>query len=267
MEKTKKQLRLAGVPEHFNFPIHLGINKGLLDIDILWSDFSTGTGGMLQALEQKEVDAALILSEGAVKNLDKGFYDILGVYVESPLNWGLHCHPKAELIVDRESLPGLKYGISRLGSGSHLMAKVHAKTLGIELSEDQFVIVNNLPGAIEAFEANKIDLFLWEKFTTQPFVDAERLGRVGVYPSPWPCFVLVCHKDLPYTDRILLNTGIKNSLDAFFKLSNDAAVKQISDMYKLEVAQLNEWIKITKWAKLKPLKQEIVNLINEALSI
>jgi len=61
-------LRIGSVPEHFNLPWRLAISSGSLDTDELrtkWTDFPSGTGEMVRALNADEVDIAILLSEGS----------------------------------------------------------------------------------------------------------------------------------------------------------------------------------------------------------
>ena len=64
-----KRLRLAGVPEHFNYPWELADQAGLyrdLGVNVQFIEEPGGTGAMCQALARGDVDAALLLTEGAV---------------------------------------------------------------------------------------------------------------------------------------------------------------------------------------------------------
>ena len=86
--------RVAGVPEHFNAPWHIAKDNGAFEkagFDVRWSTVSTGTGAMCKALAAKEIDMALVLTEGACADIMKGGdHKIVGVYVQSPLCWGVH---------------------------------------------------------------------------------------------------------------------------------------------------------------------------------
>ena len=125
-----KTIKIAGVPEHFNLPWQLCIENGEFEnegIDLQWTDIPEGTGKMCQMLRDGETDIAVILSEGIVKDIVGGNpSSIVQVYVESPLIWGIHvaANSKFENLSDLENT---KTAISRLGSGSHLMAFVNAQ--------------------------------------------------------------------------------------------------------------------------------------------
>jgi ABC-type nitrate/sulfonate/bicarbonate transport system substrate-binding protein len=194
-------LNIGGVPEHFNLPWHLAIEEGRFSdagIDLHWVDCPGGTGEMAQGLAEGKLDLALPLSEGAVAGIARGVpMRILQWYVLSPLIWGIHV-PAVSDIDSLEALRGQRFAISRYGSGSHLMAFVSARQMGWDPADGlRFVEVGNLDGAIESFRHGQAEGFLWERFTTQPYVDQGLMRRVGECPTPWPAFALAaserCH--------------------------------------------------------------------------
>src|SRR6185437_1743831 len=140
---------VGGVPEHFNLPWQLAIKNGLFEekgITVNWKSYSTGTGAMCADLRNTSLDIAVLLTEGIVADIAKGNPSrIIQVYVKSPLMWGIHVAASSN-IHELSQLKGKRYAISRFGSGSHLMAFVDAKLRGWSLTEDQFVIVNNMDG-------------------------------------------------------------------------------------------------------------------------
>ncbi|MFK8016311.1 MAG: ABC transporter substrate-binding protein, partial [Gammaproteobacteria bacterium] len=87
-------LRIGGVPEHFNLPWRLLLESGDLrraGIDASWRDFGEGTGSMAAALDNNDIDMAMLLTEGAVAAIAKGGrFRIVSVYTKSPLIWGIH---------------------------------------------------------------------------------------------------------------------------------------------------------------------------------
>jgi hypothetical protein len=70
---------------------------------------------------------------------------IVQVYVESPLIWGIHVAANSgyKTISDIETR---KSPISRLGSGSQLMAFVNADNQAWETDNLQFEIINTMDG-------------------------------------------------------------------------------------------------------------------------
>jgi len=245
-------LRLGGVPEHFNLPIHLAKERGEFEkrgIDLEWKTFPGGTGQMTKALRNGEVDACILLTEGIIKDIIKGNPSkIVSVYVQTPLIWGVHTGANNPLNNYNEIFDK-RYAISRFGSGSNLMAIVDANSQGFEIKEEQFVVIKNLDGALESLKANDSDVFYWEKYTTKPFVDKGDLKRLGEYLTPWPCFVIAVRNEVLETqpDNIvrMLRT-IHDSTDSFMQDPN--AIDLVSKRYDQKKKDVERWFHSTEWA-------------------
>src|SRR5690554_8217941 len=89
-----KDLIIGGVPEHFNFSWYLTLKaksyqeKG---INLRWKDYAGGTGEMNNELRNKEIDLAVILTEGIVRDIIQGnTCKIVQVFVKSHLIWGVN---------------------------------------------------------------------------------------------------------------------------------------------------------------------------------
>jgi ABC-type nitrate/sulfonate/bicarbonate transport system substrate-binding protein len=246
------KLRIGGVPEHFNLPWHLAIEHGTakrVGAVAEWQEFPGGTGAMAAALREREIDAALLLTEGAVAAIaSAGGFRIVSLYTESPLLWGIHVPAQSKLERSAD-LEGRRYAISRHGSGSHLMACVHARTRGWAPTALEFVTVGDLDGAVRAFDEGRAEIFFWEKFMTKPLVDTGRFRRVGEFAAPWPAFVLCMADALGPGERHALAAWLRSALEAAAALvarADSAAL--IAQRYGLEAADVTEWLTVTRWA-------------------
>jgi len=251
MISSYTQIRVGGVPEHFNLPWHLAIENQKFEnqkITLQWQDFPDGTGAMCKALRHQEIDIAVILTEGIITDIANGNPSkILQYYVLSPLLWGIHV-PADSSYQKTEDLEGKIHAISRLGSGSHLMAYVNAHQQNWNLTDLKFEIINNLIGARKALKNHQADAFLWEKYTTQPFVDNGEFRRVGVCPTPWACFVLAVRNDVleekPEAIKAVQQV-INQSCAEITQIPN--LVEVISQRYQLKPKNVVEWLKLTQW--------------------
>jgi len=248
-------LRVAGVPEHFNAPFHLANERGLYKeqgVNFEWAMTPEGTGAMAQALESGKVDLAVMLSEGAVARCAAGArFKVVGTYVQSPLRWGIHVRNGSPLkrIAD---LKGKMFGVSRMLSGSHLMAHVLAHQQGWDAAADAPVkVVNTMDGARAAMALGEIDVWLWEKFTTKHLVDSGEWDIIGEVPTPWPCFCFAA------SDRALIEkeAEIRAVVEAtggvcreFKSNSNGATTAYVSKHHRLDNADATEWLSGTEWA-------------------
>ncbi|KAJ9088742.1 hypothetical protein DSO57_1020146 [Entomophthora muscae] len=100
---------------------------------------------------------------------------------------------------DFESLEELPnpptFGISRLGSGSHVMSYCLASKQGWDSETIAFQVLGDLAGLASGVKESKADLFLWEKFTTKPLYDSGSLKYIGEIVAPWLSFIIVTHQN------------------------------------------------------------------------
>ena len=262
-------LTVAGVPEHFNYPWYLSLkNKEYTknNINLRWKDFPGGTGAMCKALRTGEVDIAIVLTEGIIKDIAAGNPSkILQTYIETPLIWGIHVSATSSF-QKTEDLEHATLAISRFGSGSHLMAIVNAHQQGWNIEKLQFKVVGDLQGGIDALVNGDADYFMWEHFTTKPFVDNGTFRRIGNCPSPWPCFVLAVRDEVLTRNFKEIQTVLKiiNTINKDFRktLHIDAI---LADRYQQELHDIQKWLKITEWNAGKPITKNLITRIQNKM--
>ena len=268
-----KTIKIVGVPEHFNLPWHLAIENGDFEkenIDLQWTDVPEGTGKMCQMLRDGETDIAVILTEGIVKDIIAGNPSkIVQVYVESPLIWGIHvaANSNYKTLADLENK---KVAISRLGSGSQLMAYVNADNQsrlnsGWKTDDLQFEIVNTIDGAVEALNKGTADYFMWERFMTKPLVDKGVFRRIADCPTPWPCFVIAVREEVLENNLVLISKilAIINQTTEDFK-DIPSIDKTLALKYHQKIEDIQEWLSLTQWSQ-KPLSVEMLNKVQNQL--
>ena len=245
-----KRFKIGGVPEHFNLPWRLSIEEGRLnhlDVDMHWSDMTGGTGQMIKGLQAGTIDIAVLLTEGITKAILEGLdAKILTVYVKSPLRWGIHVPFKSDL-QNPDDIRNKNFAISREGSGSHLMAYVNAYQKGWNTNDLEFNIVGDVYGGLWALENNQSQVFLWEKYTTHPFVVQEKCRCIGEVVTPWPCFVVAVRNEVLDKHKDVLKEVLKivGSTAKEIKDMNNAS--EISWRYALELDQAESWLSETDW--------------------
>jgi len=267
-----KKFQIGGVPEHFNLPWYLTlkdkeyIKKG---VNLRWKDYPGGTGQMCKALREKEIDMAVILTEGIVRDIVNGNdCKIVQVFVKSPLVWGIHVAESATYKKIND-LKGTHAAISRYGSGSHLMAYVNAENNGWDIEKDlRFTVIKNLEGALESLPNGEGDYFMWEKFMTKPHVDNGTFRIVGECPTPWPCFVIavrneVLEKDEKSIKRII--EIINNSTSNFKEIPFIDTM--IANRYGIKLEDVREWLSLTEWSQKQLSEKELENIQNQLLKL
>ena len=266
-----EKVRVIGVPEHFNLPWHLALEEAAFaqrGIDLQWTDIPEGTGRMCQMLLDNETDLAVVLTEGVVKSIVEGNPSkIIQEYVSSPLQWGIHVaagssYNKVDELINKT------VAISRLGSGSHLMAYVHAQHKGWDTSHLKFEIINNLEGAIDGLTEGKADYFIWEHFTTKPIVDKGVFRRLGDCPTPWPCFVIAA------TDKFMKEKSgiLKHILEVINLYTSEfkqipSIDRTLANGYGIQLKDVQKWLSITQWSQSSVNSQTIDKVQDTLLNL
>ncbi len=261
--------QVGGVPEHFNLPWKKAIKEKRFEnsgISVSWKDFHGGTGAMTKALRTGELDIAILLTEGIIADIHRGNPSkIVQFYVKSPLRWGIHVGAKSDFN-SVSDLENSRAAISRFGSGSHLMAYVNADDNNWDLDKQKFELVNNLEGGREFLKNGKADYFLWEKFTTKPFVDNGEFRIIGECPTPWPSFVVAVREDLLLTHNKEIEAVLKIVNESCKQVKASAnSIKEIAESYSLKEEDVAVWFKETQWAYNGDLEPEIIDQVQERL--
>lgn len=274
-----KPLRIGFIPEHFSTPIHFAQTHFDLNADL--HAVPLGTGHLTKLLaagpsqttpgndgDEHGIDVAVGLTEGFVADLGRkqaageisgdGAYGLVGTYVETPLCWGITVGADRRDINSVADLKGRDVGVSRMGSGSHVMASVLADQQGWR-GKDAFEVkvignfkalrdaVNAAAKGSQADEVKKADFFMWEHFTTKRFWDLGEVKRVGEIYTPWPSWVVAARNDVPRDsiDDLLkkLDQGIQHYLG-----NTEEAVQHITSVMEYSDEDAREWMRGVRFA-------------------
>jgi len=242
-------LSIGGVPEHFNLPWQQAIVKDAFapaGVNVAWTYYSGGTGALTEALSAGDLDMAILLTEGYMAAYSNGLdARIVKVYIDTPLVWGIYtADPNIQSVGDANGI----YAISRFGSGSHLMAMIHAEQRGEALSHDRFRVVHSLDGAIKSLESLDTHFFYWEKFMTRPYVEQGRVRLIGEFSAPWSGFLVVASQQAihrkAWSIRAMLD--IINARCKAFP-TEDAAADALFRRFHMTPAEARQWLSTTKW--------------------
>jgi len=75
------------------------------------------------------------------------------------------------------------------------MAYVMALQQGWPTDELKFQVNNDIRGLIDSVNDGSTSAFMWEWFTTKPFVDAGEARFIGSVPTPWPSWLIAAHPE------------------------------------------------------------------------
>lgn len=267
------KLKIGGVPEHFNLPWRLAMEEGDLaeeNIFLHWEDMAGGTGQMIRGLENKTIDIAVLLTEGITKAILQGLdAKILQVYVATPLHWGIHVAQEDKSIQKVEELEGKTFAISRQGSGSELMAYVLADKMGWDTTKLRFNSVGDIYGLLWAVDHNEASAFLWEKFTTKPYVDQEKCRYVDEVVTPWPCFVVAVRSEIAeeYGEQLQNMLKVVNKKARIIK-DHEGTPGMLSWRYGLQLEDVKKWLAQTDWNyEGEDFKEDYENVITYLLKL
>ena len=262
------KIRCGGVPEHFNYPWHVAIEQGYFaaeGIELEWTDYKGGTGAMCQDLRADVIDVATLLTEGAIADIANGNPSFIDrVYVKSPLIWGIHIGAQSKHTNPNVAGP-ITYAISRMGSGSHLMALVDRMQRGLSLQDASWMLIQNLDGARVSLQKNESDYFLWEKNMTAPYVYSGEFRRIGECVTPWPSVVTAISN--------VAEERIKNFEGMYKALANAITFIQqlpepaqtIADIYTIKIEDASDWYSRIFWGNNEFLSSTDFDFITKAL--
>ena len=128
------------------------------------------------------------------------------------------------------------------------MAYVLGEALHWDCSALTFNVIGDVYGGIWALEQEEADLFLWEKYTTQPFVDKQSCKRIGQVNTPWPCFVVACRASLMDNDKAIIQGIIEVVKSVARQIKEDVhSAEAIAWRYHLAEPAVAQWLNETTW--------------------
>lgn len=263
-----KTIRICGVNEHFNFPWRYAIDKGYFlkkGIQLIWTESKGGTGEMTRMLNEGATDLAVLLTEGLVTDILKNNKSrLIQLHVKSPLHWGIHVH-RDSAINRPEDINNKIFAISRYGSGSHLMALVHAQNMGWK-DQQHFLVVDNLEGGLRAVQEKKADVFLWEKYTTAPYLHEHHLKYAGDVSTPWPSFALAAAHSFCTKEKECLQLVCETITETVRELRNNPeTVTMIARTHQLTPEATQKWYNEMEWNEKPGIESAEMNEILHGL--
>ena len=202
---------------------------------------------MITALRSNEIDFAIGLTEGWVAGLlnkdtlksirdgqmKDGGYRIVGTWVENPLRWAIVTGKGREDVNSVDDLGRLnsqgklKVGVSRMGSGSHVMASVLARERGWEMGDGMKpVVLGPFKELRDGINDGSADFFMWEHYTTKTYWEGAEQGEkgevkwIGEIYTPWPSWHVVVRSGI---DESVLN-GLFKGFDEGMRLFEEGGV-------------------------------------------
>lgn len=270
--KTSTALRVGGVPEHFSTPWHVAVDENAFadcPVNVEFITYPTGTGAMCADLSAGKIDMAMTLTEGAVRHQYR-HDDVLIVapYVETPLTWGVYV-AKETTIKTLADCKDKRFAISRHGSGSHLMACVMSDAVSQAIiPEENFIEVGGIENLCHAIEQVEADCFMWEVFTTAPWLEKKEIQLLDTFPTPWPCFCMTVNSAYwqRHSDVIKQIIRVVHDISDSFNNNKCYAIEKIQKYYPMQEDSLNDWLAKTTWSTSMNITQCQVESILKSLA-
>ncbi|KIY44147.1 periplasmic binding protein-like II [Fistulina hepatica ATCC 64428] len=239
-------LRVGYVREHFSSPLlQFSQEDGGKTFTLV--ECPSGTGQLISRLSNDEIDVAIALTDPLISGIAKGnqSYKLVGSYVTTPLDWAVITGINREY-KSISDLKGTKIGISRYGSGSQTMAHVMALRQGWPTDNLRFQVNNDIRGLIDSVNDGSTSAFMWEWFTTKPFVDAGEVKFIGSVPTPWPSWLIAAHPTRAARQELsAFLSSLTKYVRAFDAAENRTSknVEFIKEVFGYPQADVEEWLK------------------------
>lgn len=251
------KLVVGYVPEHFSTPLFLALKHGFFakhNVEVEFKPFPSGSGHLIQCLGDKSINVSVGLTEAFIRGIAGGNenYKLVGVYVESPLCWAVSTG-NSRNIDSVDTLEGAVVGVSRMGSGSDVMAKVlqlqkgWTKPFTYEINND---FKNLRDGVNHVGTAHPTDFFMWEHFTSKKYYDSGEIKRVGEIYTPWPSWVVSARPEVLDEQKALkgflaaVNEGVE-----YFWAHTDEAITYITENFDYSEEDARSWLKTVTFSK------------------
>ncbi|KAF9644889.1 periplasmic binding protein-like II [Thelephora ganbajun] len=245
-------LRVGYVREHFSSPL-LQFAEEDQGKTFTLVECPSGTGQLISRLTNDEIDVVIALTDALISGIAKGSkaYKLVGSYVTSPLNWAV-VTGKSSPFNSIADLIDTTIGISRHGSGSQTMAFVMALQQGWSPTTLKFQVNNDIKGLINSVNDSSTSAFMWEWFTTKPWLDSGEVRFVGSIPTPWPSWLIAAHPSPKRAPKEAVR-GFLNSLTGYVTKfdSQDSRestnVSFIQKTWGCPEADIKEWMSTVKY--------------------
>src|SRR5690606_20087868 len=132
---------------------------------------------------------------------------------------------------------------------SQLMAMIDAHIRGFEIKKDKFRICGIIEPAIQELEQGLSDLFYWEKYMTQSYVDAGRVKRISEFLTPWPCFQILTREDFYKANKSALK-ALLDTLNFACKqfMFAENSIELVIERFELKPEDAQAWFYSTEWS-------------------
>ncbi|WRT64647.1 uncharacterized protein IL334_001581 [Kwoniella shivajii] len=256
------KIRVGWHREHFLSPLLQFVEKDNGEtIELV--ECPGGTGEMQVKLKNGEIDLCIALTDALIAGLANGLdsYKLVGSYIASPLRWAIITGKESEYN-SISDLKGTTFGISRLGSGSQVMASVLSLQEGwTEDEQPKFKVNGQFKPLRDSVNSGETSVFLWEWFTTKPYVDSGEVRFIGSVYTPWPCWHIAAS---PSSSNESIKSFLENLQPYVVEFNSKESREKddldfVSSYFGHQRQDVKEWLQTVKWEEnLLQVKENVV---------
>jgi hypothetical protein len=132
----------------------------------------------------------------------------------------------------------------------------------------KFDLVNTIEGAVKSLSAGDAQLFLWERYMTQPLVDKEIFKRLETIATPWPSFVIAATDECiaQKEESLIKMLQIINIYSADFK-EIPSIDRTIASHYDLQVGDVQQWLLRTEFSDQQLQAKTVKKISDQFLTV
>ncbi|OWZ76025.1 hypothetical protein C365_05436 [Cryptococcus neoformans Bt85] len=256
------KLRVGWHREHFLSPLLQFVEKDKGEtVELI--ECPGGTGEMQVKLKNGEIDLCIALTDALIAGLANGqtSYKIVGRYIASPLRWAI-ITGKDSQYNSVNDLKGTTFGISRLGSGSQVMASVLSlQQKWSEEEQPKFKVNGQFRPLRDSVNSGETSVFLWEWFTTKPYVDSGEVRFIGSVYTPWPCWHIAASPSVPSSTIKTFLASLQPYVQHFNSPEARASedIEFVHNFFGHKKEDVAEWLQSVKWEqRLAEVKKDVV---------
>ncbi|OXG13724.1 hypothetical protein C361_05864 [Cryptococcus neoformans Tu259-1] len=256
------KLRVGWHREHFLSPLLQFVEKDKGEtVELI--ECPGGTGEMQVKLKNGEIDLCIALTDALIAGLANGqtSYKIVGRYIASPLRWAI-ITGKDSQYNSVNDLKGTTFGISRLGSGSQVMASVLSlQQKWSEEEQPKFKVNGQFKPLRDSVNSGETSVFLWEWFTTKPYVDSGEVRFIGSVYTPWPCWHIAASPSVPSSTVKTFLASLQPYVQHFNSPEARASedIEFVHNFFGHKKEDVAEWLQSVKWEqRLAEVKKDVV---------
>jgi len=117
-------------------------------------------------------------------------------------------------------------------------------------STDKLPVNNDIRGLIDSVNDGTTSAFMWEWFTTKPFVDAGEARFIGSVPTPWPSWLIAAHPTRATAEALRTFLGTLTTYVRAFDSPEERAqadVEFIKAKFGYPEEDIKAWLDTVAW--------------------